>query len=148
MNLIKKRIKEAIERVETKMRDETDHVKKWDVLTMVVQTISIQYTKNKAYQKRKVKEHLNRELDTYNKMENREIDKNMIERIHSLEKQLYKIQIDEMEGFKVRTRIPDFEKNEPRIDFYQKMEKQKGRGKKKSTASKMRKMYKILKLMI
>ena len=31
-----------------------------------------------------------------------------------------------MEGFKVRTRIPDFEKNEPRIDFYQKMEKQKG----------------------
>ena len=122
----KKRITEAIERVETKMRDETDHVKKWEVLTMVVQTISIQYTKNKAYQKRKVKEHLNRELDTYNKMENKDIDKNIIERIHSLEKQLYKIQIDEMEGFKVRTRIPDFEKNEPRIDFYQKMEKQKG----------------------
>ena len=80
-------------------------------------------------------------------MENREIDKNIIERIHSLEKQLYKIQIDEMEGFKVRTRIPDFEKNEPRIDFYQKMEKQKG-GKKKSTASKMKRKYKKLKLMI
>ena len=50
----------------------------------------------------------------------------MIERIQSLEKQLYKMQLEELEGYKVRTRIPDFEKNEPRIDFYQKMEKQKG----------------------
>ena len=121
-----KRIKEAIRRVETRMRDEIDYVKKWDVLTMVIQTISIQYTKNKAYQKKKVREYLNRELDKYNDIVNNDLDQDTIERIQNLEKQLYKIQIEEMEGFKVRTRIPDFEKNEPRIDFYSKMEKQKG----------------------
>ena len=122
----KKRIREAIGRVEERMKDETDHVKKWDVLTMVIQTVSIQYTKNKAFQKRKVREYLNRELDKYNQVGNKELDQKMIERIQSLEKQLYKMQLEELDGCKVRTRIPDFEKNEPRIDFYQKMEKQKG----------------------
>ena len=121
-----KRIKEAIQRVETRMMEENNHAKKWDVLTMVIQTVSIQYTKNKAYQKRKVKEYLNRELDKYSNIPGEELDKAAVERIQNLEKQLYKIQLDEIDGYKVRTRIPDFEKNEPRIDFYSKMEKQKG----------------------
>ena len=121
-----RRMKEAIQRVEIRMKDENNHTKKWDILTMVIQTVSIQYTKNKAYQKRKVKDFLNRELDKYNDTQNEELDHDTIKRIQNLEKQLYKIQIDEIDGFKVRTRIPDFEKNEPRIDFYSKMEKQKG----------------------
>ena len=44
----------------------------------------------------------------------------------NLEKQLYVIQVEEINGYKVRTRIPDFEKKEPRIDFYSKIEKKKG----------------------
>ena len=54
------------------------------------------------------------------------MNEHTVQRIQNLEKQLYQIQIEEINGYKVRTRVPDFEKNEPRIDFYSKLEKQKG----------------------
>ena len=54
-NAYVERIKAVIRRVTAKLEGEANHAKAWDILTMAIQTVSIQYTKNKAYQKKKLK---------------------------------------------------------------------------------------------
>ena len=93
---------------------------------MVIQTVSRQYATEKAQQKKKVKTFLLKEIEKYNQFLTNELTEQIIRRMQNLEKQLYKIQVEEINGYKIRTRLPDVEKNEPKIDFYSKLEKKKG----------------------
>ena len=117
------RITKLFENVEKAQENEQNHAKKWDTLNMAIQTVSIQFSSEKAFQKRKVKQYILKELEKYNDIMSNQLTEQMIERIKNLENQLYKIHIEEIKGYKVRTRIPDFEIKEPKLDFYSKIEK-------------------------
>ena len=120
------RIRLAISRVKLEEDMDEDHAKTWDLMMMAVQTVSINYSSEKAFQKREIKKFLVNELEKYNNIATENLTDIMRYRIQNLESQLYKIDLEELNGYKIRTRIPDFEKKDPRIDFYSKFEKKKG----------------------
>ena len=120
------RIRTVISKVLSRSNRRDDPGKKWDILLMTIKSISIDFSTKKAFQKRKVKTFLLKELAKYNEFKPEQLIEAVMKRIENLEKQLHKILMDEINGYKVRTGIPDFEKKEPRIDFYNKLEKSQG----------------------
>ena len=96
---------------------------KWEILLLTIKSKSIEYSKLKNKTNRNLKNAIARQIL---EMETKQAEPNAnIDQIHYdyLNKKLREIEENEVEGYIRRTRyFPDYEKNEPDIAFYAKLE--------------------------
>ena len=95
----------------------------WEVFLLSVRSYTIQYSKDKHYDKNKLKNTIIQQLDIVHAMDPTFITPTLQNRIDYLQEQLKKLQLDEVEGYIVRSRLPKFEDKEPKIEYYSKLEK-------------------------
>ena len=99
---------------------------KWDLLLTTIQTYTMYYSKEKAIIKNTFKTKLQNQLLRFDEKPANQITHAEKIEIENLQKQLNKIEIEEINGYMIRTKIPNFEKAEPNIKFYADIEKKQG----------------------
>ena len=95
----------------------------WEVFLTSVKSYTIQYTKDKHYVKNKLKYSITQQLDKFHALDSAGITPHIQSKIDYLQEQLKQLQLDEIAGYLVRSRIPKFEDKEPKIAYYANLEK-------------------------
>ena len=96
----------------------------WEVLLINVRSISFDYTVQKNKVKRQSKKCWTDELVKLEALPISSMTATQTTRLKTVQNHLRKLEDDEIEGYRVRTRrLPNYEQSEPDISFYAKLEK-------------------------
>jgi len=100
-----------------------DHGTWWEVFLLAVRSYTISYTKQKHYIKTKLKTTLLQQLEKLEALPREQITPSIQHTIDHFQEQLQHLQLQELEGYIVRSRLPPFEDKEPNIAHYAHLEK-------------------------
>ena len=118
----KKAIEEAIRGIDE--LDINNDLDRWDLIILVIRSITKKYAKQKSRIKNAVKKYVLKELQELEKKTYDTLTVRQKEQYHLFKQRFKQITEDEIEGHLIRTRgHPRYEINEPDIDFYAKLEK-------------------------
>ena len=96
----------------------------WDIFKQGVKRESMYYSKEKVKAKQALEKEINDQIE---RLENQgEIQEQGLNSLAILKKKKREIEFEKSEGYRIRSRIPHFEENEPNISYYARMEKNRG----------------------
>ena len=96
----------------------------WDMFLFNVRANTMWYTEQKKYRENYLKKSLVRELCYLESLPFKELPSHLRERLSYIQHQLKTFEQIEIDGHRIRTRnIPNFEKGDPDISFYSRLEK-------------------------
>ena len=100
-----------------------DHGTWWEVFLLAVRSYTITYTKHKAFVKHKLKNAILQQLEDFDALPLDRVTPSLQHKIDHLQEQLRHLQLQEVDGYVIRSRLPRFEDKEPRIEHYAHLEK-------------------------
>ena len=105
---------------------DSDPIRKWQTFTMLAKSRSMTYSKQRSLIKNKLKRKLLKDIANLEEHPNSLDAPHELELYNYLQRQLKKLELDEIEGYRKRLRLlAPYEKAEPDISFYAKLQKKK-----------------------
>ena len=99
----------------------------WEVFLLAVRSHAIAYTKHKSRIKNKLKASLISSLERIQAIPPQFLYPHLLLHMEYLQEQLKKLQLQEVEGYIIRSRLPRFEDKEPNIEHYAQLEKSRSK---------------------
>ena len=117
-----KLITDAIER--SKSLTEEDPTSWWELLLLNIRSQTFTYSQQKSYTEKLLKRSWTKELEDLESIPIKSLTSTQVSRLTLVKEHLKKLEDKEIEGYRIRTRnIPTFEKSEPNISFFSRLEK-------------------------
>ena len=99
----------------------------WEVFLLAVRSHTIAYTKHKSRTKNKLKTSLANSLERIQAIPPEFLSPQVVLHMEYLQEQLKRLQLQEVEGYIIRSRLPRFEDKEPNIEHYAHLEKSRSK---------------------